>query len=209
MKPMTSIRELAQNERPPDEDGTLRIVDMNDEQAVSLFKTLGDETTLKIYTAIQQEPKTPPELQELTETTLQNTHYHMNKLEDADLIEPVDTWVSDRGKDMNVYGPTNSPLLISFAAERDTPGIRSRILSVLGMVGVVSLVSLFVEYAVDLLVEPASQWQQVGAGGYGEQESLTAIFLQYPGLCVFAFGLLGIFAYLIFVSSTGVKTFKS
>ncbi|WP_177170758.1 ArsR/SmtB family transcription factor [Halobacterium jilantaiense] len=174
---------------------------MNEKDAISLFETLGDETTLKIYTAIQQDPQTPSELREVTDTSLQNTHYHLNKLEDAGLVEPVDTWVSKRGKDMDVYGPTNSPLILSFAAEERTSRIRSRIKNALSILGVISFFSLLVEYAVAVFAEPASDWQQVGAGGYGEQRSLTELFFQYPGLCVFVVGLLVVLAYVAFVSS--------
>jgi len=206
---MASPRDLAQNDRPLGRNEPVRIVDMNEEDAISLFKTLGDETTLKIYTAVQQDPKTPSELQELTATSLQNTHYHLNKLEDADLVEPVDTWVSERGKDINVYGPTNSPLILSFAAEEDSPRIRSQIKKALGMLGIISFFSLFVEYAVNLFVEPASDWQQIGAGRYGETGSLTAIFFQYPGLCAFGSGLLVVLAYMAFISSTSIQQFRS
>ncbi|MFC6752056.1 ArsR/SmtB family transcription factor [Halorubrum tibetense] len=149
---------------------------------------------------MQQEPKTPSELKDITETTLQNTHYHLNKLEDAKLVKPVGTWLSDRGKEIDVYGPRHSPLILSFAAEQDAPHIRAQIMSVLGLLGVVSFFSLVVEYAVHFF-GPTSQWQQVGAGGYDEQGLLTSTFLQYPGLCVFAIGLVGILAYLIYMSS--------
>lgn len=206
---MASPRDLAQNKRPLGNDGPIRIVDMNEADATSLFEALGDETTLKIYTAIQQDPKTPPELRELTDTSLQNTHYHLNKLEDAELVEPVDTWVSERGKELNVYGPTNSPLILSFAAEEKTPGIRSKIKNALGILGVISFFSLVAEYVVPFFVEPSSSWQQVGAGGYGEQESLTGIFLQYPGLCMFAVGLLMVLAYVGFISLASIREFRS
>lgn len=205
---MTSIRDLAQNERPLNEANELRIVDMNEEHAVPLFEALSNETTLAIYNSIQHEPKTATELKGITETTLQNTHYHLKKLEEAELIEPVGTWLSDRGKEMNVYGPTHSPLILSFASKQDTPRIRSRIKSALGLLGVISFFSLMLEYAVQFF-GPGSQWQQVGAGGYGGQESLTAIFLQYPGLCVFILGLVGILGYLIFVSSPIDQQFNS
>lgn len=202
---MPSISELAQNERPLIEDGVLRVVDMNDDTAASLFKRLGDETTLQIYTAIQQEPKVASELTELSGTTIQNVHYHLNKLEDAGLIESVDTWVSETGKDMDVYGPTNSPLIISFSSEEDAGRIRSKISDVLGVVGAVSFVSLVVEYLVGFFVEPADPWMEVGAGGYdGGGLQFTDVFVQYPGLCVFVVGLAVIALYRLFISPNRV-----
>lgn len=205
---MSPIRDLVENERPPNETNELRIVDMNEKYAVPLFEALSNETTLEIYTAIQQEPKTASELKDLTETTLQNTHYHLNKLEEAELIEPVETWLSDRGKEMDVYGPTHSPLILSFANEQNTSRVRKRIRNALGLLGVVSFFSLIVEYAMNFF-GPTSQWQQVGAGGYNGQGLLTTTFLQYPGLCVFAIGLVGILAYLIYMSSPTVQQFTS
>lgn len=132
---MTLFGNLAQNERPQNSDTTVRIIDVNDETAVSLFKTLADETTLEIYMELQQEPKTAPELRDLSGTTIQNVHYHLNKLEEADLIEPIDTWLSDTGKDINVYGTTHNPLIISFSAKQESERIRSKLKTVLGMVG--------------------------------------------------------------------------
>lgn len=199
---VTKISQLVGNNRPQNDDLPLKIVDITDSETASLFKTLGDKTTLKIYSAIQDEPKTAPELTDFSDTTIQNIHYHLNKLEDAGLIEPVDSWLSDSGVEMKVYGPVYSPLVISFAPSSDNDSIRSAIENALHLIGVLSFVSLCVEYLVGFFVsEPANPWRDAASSGYGAGMSIRDILLHYPGLCLFATGFVVILGYVLFACS--------
>ena len=80
----------------PETNSPLRIAEMHDDDAVQIFKALSGESTCRIYREIQQSPKTAPELQQVLDTSIQNVHYHLNKLEEAGLIEPVDARYSGK-----------------------------------------------------------------------------------------------------------------
>lgn len=107
---MVGIRELFGEKSLTGQESSLGVIEMPDAEGVSVFKTLSDETTIQIYTAIQEEPRVAPELEAESGTTIQNIHYHLDKLEDAGLIEPVGSWVSDTGVEMTVYGAVYDPL---------------------------------------------------------------------------------------------------
>lgn len=199
---MNPIRELAQNERPTSEDAPIKVIKMGEDEITTIFESLGSQTTLDIYTAIQSEPKVASELTDVSDTTMQNIHYHLDKLENAGLISPVDTWVSDTGVEMKVYAPTYDPLIISFDSKKSRRDkLQSVVQDVLPMVGGLSFVSLVVEYLVGFFKEPADPWVNAGAGGYGDSSSVVDLFLQYPGLITFGIGFAFIGTYVLYTYS--------
>ena len=94
------LNDLLTRSRPSNDDVPLRVVEMDDEEAVEIFETLGSETTYLIYKQLHEEPQLPRELASTLDSSIQNIHYHLNKLEDAGLIEPVETWHSQNGVEM-------------------------------------------------------------------------------------------------------------
>jgi DNA-binding transcriptional ArsR family regulator len=199
---MSGIRDLFGEKSLTGRETSLVVIEMPDAEAVSLFKTLSDDTTIQIYTAIQEEPKVAPELKDDSETTIQNIHYHLDKLEDAGLIEPVGTWVSDTGVEMTVYGAIYDPLVISFADDEDTATIRQTLRRQFRLLGVVSFVSLVIEYVVRGFREPAGPWRDAGAGGYpGQSLPLADVVYQYPGFSVFSLALVVSLVYVAFAWS--------
>lgn len=188
---MSGIRDLFGEKSLTDGESSLGVIEMPDAEAVSLFKTLGDDTTIQIYSAIQEEPKVAPELEDESGTTIQNIHYHLDKLEDAGLIEPVGNWVSDTGVEMTVYGAVYDPLVISFADDEDNTTIRQTLRRQFRLLGVISFMSLVVEYVVRALREPTDPWQDAGAGGYpGQSLPLADVVYQYPGFSFFSIALI-------------------
>jgi len=55
---------------------------------------------------LHRTPRTPAELAEQTDTTVQNAMYHLEKLEDVKLARVTETRYSSRGKEMRVYAPS-------------------------------------------------------------------------------------------------------
>ena len=92
-------------------------IELTDDAADEIFNALSSNTSREILTYLHKDPAPPSELAEATEITLQTTRYHLEKLESANLIEPIDTWYSSRGKEMTVYAPTNDPLVIMTGSE--------------------------------------------------------------------------------------------
>lgn len=110
---------------PP--DGEPRVVGLDSEAADDLMAALSSETARRILVALHEEPAPPGELADRVETSLQNAQYHLENLEDAGAIEIVGTAYSEKGREMSVYGPTDSPLVIFAGREERASGLRAAV----------------------------------------------------------------------------------
>lgn len=179
---------------------SLRVADMNDEDVVQIFKALSGKSTYRIYTEIQETPRTASELQDQLETSIQNIHYHLDKLEDAGLIEVVDAQYSEKGTEMAVFGPTHSPLIISFAPEAVHTHIQTtltRLLSAVAFLGVVSIgVELAFNWAAFTGTPETGSTKNVSVTKPPMfHPTLVETATHSPGLLIFAAGLLLISVY--------------
>lgn len=149
---MSSIIQRLQSAEPAPSSEP-RVVPLQGEEVDALFETLSSETRRKILKQLYDSPSTPSELANATETSLQNVHYHLEKLAAVDLIEGIDTRYSSKGKEMQVYAPANDPLI--FVENEET---RSRVESsldrIVGVLSVLAIGSLFVQKLADFL-QPA------------------------------------------------------
>ena len=108
-------------------DGDPRVVDLDSEAADELITALSSKTARNILTTLHEEPAPPGELADSVDTSLQNAQYHLEKLEDAGAIEIVGTAYSEKGREMSVYAPADSPLVI-FAGETErASGLRAAV----------------------------------------------------------------------------------
>ncbi|WP_318569716.1 helix-turn-helix domain-containing protein [Salinigranum marinum] len=101
--------------RPPvdEPERETRTVTLGTEQAAALCGALASETATSILARLFEEPMTASDLADRVDTSLQNAHYHLERLRESDLIHVVDTWYSSRGVEMNVYAPTCDELVIA------------------------------------------------------------------------------------------------
>jgi DNA-binding transcriptional ArsR family regulator len=104
-----------------------RVLDLDGEGADEAFAALSSETARRILATVYEEPRTPTEINEQVGTSLQNVHYHLEKLETADLVQEAGTGYSEKGNEMTVYAPSNEALVL-FAGDDHT---RTRILDAL------------------------------------------------------------------------------
>ncbi len=110
-----------------------RLVDIDDDVADDVFEALSSATTRQMFSALHKTPQTASDLAEVTDTSVQNAQYHLEKLVDADLIEVVDTWYSERGTEMKVYAPTDEALVL-FAGNDEQSALRSLLERVVGAI---------------------------------------------------------------------------
>ena len=142
---MSSIFPLRENITLDDEREP-RLVDLDEETADEVFTALSSGTTRTIFLELHRAPQTASDLSDVTETSVQNVQYHLEKLLDADLIEVVDTWYSERGSEMKVYAPQDESLVLF--AGRDKQGtLRSLLNRVVGVLGVLIPGSALAGYA--------------------------------------------------------------
>lgn len=98
----------------PDEP---RVIRLNDAVADLAFETLTSPTTRKILALLYEQPSIPPDIRDEIDTSLQNVHYHLNKLEDVGLIEPAGAGYSEKGTEMTMYAPAKEAVVLVAGAE--------------------------------------------------------------------------------------------
>ncbi|WP_247729217.1 ArsR/SmtB family transcription factor [Halovivax limisalsi] len=132
----------------PSTDGTPRVVDLDDEDADAVFGALSSTTARRIYATLDEDPGTPSDVADAIDSSIQNVRYHLEKLEDAGLVEVVDTWYSSRGNEMSVYATANGPLIVTSDESRASQ-LKQAVSRYVGGVGVLAAASLFVQAAAE------------------------------------------------------------
>lgn len=176
-----------------------RVLAMDDNESDDVLAALSSETGRRTLRALYREPQTPSEIADTVDTSLQNVHYHLTNLLDADLVEPVDSVYSEKGNEMTVYGPASDPLVFVSDAEEVPRVERSIDQHVGGLLGaalaVLALLSLVVQWSaeqilvtgVDGIAQPAGTGPQP-VFAPGSLEWLVFEVLE-PGI-VFFFGVM-------------------
>ncbi|WP_245902759.1 ArsR/SmtB family transcription factor [Salinigranum rubrum] len=75
-----------------------------------MLESLAPETARKILSTLADRPATASDVADRVDTSVQNAHYHLSKLRDADLVTDAGTWYSSKGKEMTVYALTSNRL---------------------------------------------------------------------------------------------------
>jgi len=133
-----------------------RVLEMADADAAEVLNALSSDTARATFRTLFDEPGTPSEIADSVDTSVQNVHYHLTNLQDADLVEPIDTIYSEKGNEMTVYGPASDPLVF-VGDERRTPAVQQSLTEVVGGLGVLGLASLFVQFGAERLMQRASR----------------------------------------------------
>ena len=107
----------------PDSDP--RLVGLDSDEAGELMAALSSETARRLLAELHEDPAPPGELADRVGTSLQNAQYHLEKLENAGAIEVVGTAYSEKGREMAVYGPADSPLVIYAGEQERASGLRA------------------------------------------------------------------------------------
>ncbi|WP_134671165.1 ArsR/SmtB family transcription factor [Halorussus marinus] len=139
--PSTSDATASQSAEP-------RVIGVDSDDADDLLGALSSSTARELLAALHEDPATPSALAEEIDTSLQNAQYHLGNLEDADVIEVVDTVYSEKGREMSVYAPTDQPLVVFAGNEEETSGLKAALSRLLGAFGALGLLSLAVQTAV-------------------------------------------------------------
>ncbi|ERH00801.1 MAG: putative transcriptional regulator [Halonotius sp. J07HN6] len=197
---MASLIEQLQ-ERTEDADETARILEVQDEDTDAILDALAPDTRREIYQSLFAEPRTTSELAKAIDTSLQNVQYHLEPLEDAGLIEEIDTVYSEKGAEMAVYAPAADPLV--FVGDKQTlPDVKQSLRPVVSGLAILGAVSLFVQWLAHELITVAPE-QSSGPSMMTAQETvretaatespgtLTWLVMEVlePGLVVFVAGL--------------------
>jgi DNA-binding transcriptional ArsR family regulator len=181
----TLIPSRSSIERDPPEPA--QIIDLNGDVADEVFDALSSKTSRQVLTAVYEDPKPASELADAADTSLQNTHYHLENLRDAELIEVIDTAYSAQGNELKIYGPTNRSVVVFTGDDETASSLRRFLREVSPVLGVLGVMSVIVETLVSNLVSDSSSSAVVLSTDTG-REPIAGVFLT-PGLLFFAGGL--------------------
>lgn len=130
-----------------------RVVALEGEESEAIFNALASDTSRAIYRALYEEPATASQIAKEVDTSVQNVRYHLQKLEDAGLIDAVDTWYSSRGNEMTVYAALNEALIVA-GDKHQSSELRSLFKSSAGALALLAALSAVIHVlAVELFTE--------------------------------------------------------
>jgi len=140
-----------------------RVVGVDSDAADDLLAALSSRTARRVLIELHEDPSTPARLAERVDTSLQNVQYHLDNLDDADLVEVADTVYSEKGREMKVFAPADRALVVVAGREEETTGLKATLKRLLGSVGALGVASLLV----DRLLSPGGIGFGLSTGGGG------------------------------------------
>ena len=146
-------------------DSEPRVVGLDSDEADDLMAALSSETARQVLSELHEEPAPPGELADRVDTSLQNAQYHLEKLEDAGAIEVVGTAYSEKGREMSVYGPADSPLVIFAGEEERASGLKSAVSRLFGGVLALAVGAVAVQTAFGPDAAESTEMADGGNGG--------------------------------------------
>jgi len=126
------------------QEGELQVVGVDDEVA-PLLDALNSETARAILNEIYSEPGTPSEIADRLDMSIQKVSYHIEKLEEQELIDVAGTQYSEKGQEMTVYQPPDEPTVLFVGTEERKRSLTTMVKRLLPVVAVVALGSLVIE----------------------------------------------------------------
>ncbi|MFD1515037.1 ArsR/SmtB family transcription factor [Halomarina rubra] len=150
----------------PDEP---RVVGLAGEDADETFEVLSSSTTREVLAALYEQPLTPSEVRDSVGTSLQNVHYHLDKLEEAALIEPAGVGYSEKGTEMTVYAPTSEAVVLFAGRRDDRSRLRSMLSRLFGVVLALGVGTATLRWFVESQTG-RSVTEQAESGGGGDRE---------------------------------------
>ena len=132
-------------DREPTVDADPRVIGIEGEAADDLLAAMSSRTARRLLAALHEEPAAPSELADRVDTSLQNAQYHLQRLAEAGAVEVVDTVYSEKGREMQVYGPADRPLVVVAGAESETASLRTALATLLAGLSVVGVLSVVVQ----------------------------------------------------------------
>jgi DNA-binding transcriptional ArsR family regulator len=130
-----------------EEEGEPRVLWFDDEDAEQLIGSLSSDTARSVLTSLHDGPATASELADDVDTSLQNVRYHVDNLQSAGLVDVVGTEYSSKGREMNVYGPADDPLVVCVGSTDDRNGFFESLRDYVGALAVLVAASAAVQWA--------------------------------------------------------------
>lgn len=126
-------------------NGDLRVLWLDDDESEQLISSLSSETARSLLTSLHESPATASQLSEEVDTSLQNIRHHLTNLQEAGLVQVSETRYSVKGREMNVYAPTDDSLVVCVGREDDRSTFLDSLKRLVGTVTLLGALSLVVQ----------------------------------------------------------------
>jgi DNA-binding transcriptional ArsR family regulator len=117
---------------------------IDDERTTEILATLSSDTSRAVFRHVNREPQTATDLARELDTSVQGVTYHLDNLREAGLIDILDTCFSEKGREMDVYGPAEQPYIVFLGMSTDEPGLTAafkRFAHSIGPIGIIFAIS--------------------------------------------------------------------
>jgi DNA-binding transcriptional ArsR family regulator len=84
-----------------------------------LLQVLSSDTAQEIIGTLKDEPRTASDIATAIGQSIQNVTYHLDRLRNVDLVAPVGTWYSKKGKEMTVYALSTEEVVVQLSGSSD------------------------------------------------------------------------------------------
>ena len=128
-----------------EQSGELQTLWLDSEEAGDLLSSIACDTARNVLTALHEEPATASEVADRVDTSLQNARHHLENLQEAGLVRVADTRYSSKGREMNVYAPSEDPMVVFVGRQDDGDGLLDSLRQFVPVVAVLALASLLVQ----------------------------------------------------------------
>lgn len=115
------------------------VVYLDDSQCEELLGAVQSDTAREILRALNEEPMSQSDTAETLEMSVERVGYHIDKLQTAGLVEVLDTVYSEKGREMEVYGPSTDPVMLFFVLSSDQQMLRSAFADLVPAIGPVAI----------------------------------------------------------------------
>lgn len=182
----------SQTEVTPEQSGELRALWLDSDDAGELLSSLSSDTARNVLTVLHGEPATASEVADEVGTSLQNARHHLGNLQEANLVRVAETRYSSKGREMNVYAPSEDPMVV-FVGNRDEQtgdGMVDTLRDLLPAIGLLAVASLLVQWVVTLSTGASAPGDLPRIGQDFGSAGGAALPVLEPGLVFLAGGLL-------------------
>ncbi|WP_135303022.1 ArsR/SmtB family transcription factor [Haloarcula amylovorans] len=146
------------------QDGELQLVGV-DEDVSAVLDALSSETAREILNTVYEEPGTPSELADRLGMSIQKVSYHLEKLEEEELITVAGTQYSEKGQEMKVFEPPEDPLVLFVGTQDRKRSLRSLLTRLVPVVGLLTAASVLVQILLGNVPIPFGMSSSGGADG--------------------------------------------
>ena len=132
-------------------NGKPSLISLDDDRAADLLGALSSDAAREVFLALNDQPKTPSDLADELEMSIQRVRYHLGNLQEVDAVEVIDTCYSEKGREMEVYGPPKSPQVVFVGTADDQPRLTAAFRELCSGVGAAAITIAAAETFGDLI----------------------------------------------------------